>query len=129
MSHVNPTTKTTVTTPLHSNKSNEKLGFRIPSFIKSCIHLQMSGHPRDQKKCLLKRGVRLYRRLKRQCLCVAENRNKCPPTRGVPLWEVSISRDLTVLIHLIRFLFSSVVFRVQRKKTVWMKNGILECSE
>ena len=57
----------------------------------------ISRHPWDQKKCLLKRGVRLEEVKKlMKCLYVAENMTKCPLTRGVRLWEVSISAGLTV---------------------------------
>ena len=62
---------------------------------KNTVEPPVSGHPRHQKNCLLKRGVHL-REVKNVVFVCGGTMHKCPPTGGVHLQEVSISGGSTV---------------------------------
>ena len=56
----------------------------------------VSRHPRDQKNCPPKRGVRLWE-VKNAVFVCAGTITKYPLTGGVPLREVSVSGGSTVV--------------------------------
>ena len=64
----------------------------------SAVEPPMSGHPQEQKKCLLKRDVCLWE-VKNVVFYVTENKTKYSLSRGVQLLEVSISRGSTVHLN------------------------------
>ena len=80
----------------------EKNEMCLPRRWQLTVEPPVSGHPRDQNKCPLKRGVRIWEVKKFNvefvCMFVAGNLTKCPLMRGVRLWEVSVSGGSTVLL-------------------------------